>query len=160
MHNQRRSTLNILHHPALQLKLPLILLTVTLVFAVFQIWHAGFAYSQIFDAVLKEAGEPLVLKDLIHDQTRGFITVSIEIGLAYALLIIVLSVVYAHRMIGPTVAFRRHIEAMKNGDYSSRVHLRKRDAFKDMRDDLNELAALLERQDKKRETSNSPAGAL
>ena len=160
MNNQRRSTLNILQQPALQLKLPLILLAVTFAFAIFQIWHVHFAYSQIFDTVLKEAGQPQVLQDLIHDQTRDFITVSVEIGLAYALVIIALSVVAVHRMVGPTVAFRRHIEAMKNGDYSSRIHLRKRDAFKEIQDDLNELAALLEREANKHETSNSPSGAL
>ena len=42
--------------------------------------------------------------------------------------------------IGP---FRRHIQAMKNGDYSSRVHLRKGDAFVEMADDLDELAGVL-----------------
>jgi signal transduction histidine kinase len=157
---QRRRKLNMLLQPGLQLKLPLILLSVTVVFAVFQMGHAYYAYNQIFGSVLKEAGQPKFLEDLIHDQTRDFIKVSTEIALAYILLIVALSVGYAHKMIGPTIAFRRHIEAMKNGDYSSRIHLRKGDAFVEMQDDLNELASLLERDDKKREGTDSPPEAV
>ena len=41
------------------------------------------------------------------------------------------------------------MEALKNGDYGGRVHLRDGDAFQDLAEDLNELAALLERNEKR-----------
>ena len=89
----------------------------------------------------------------MDEQTATFVQLSAQVVIAYLLVVGVLSATYIHRMIGPIVAFRRHIEALKNGDYRSRVRLRKGDAFQDMLNDLNELAALLEREDEKRERS-------
>jgi signal transduction histidine kinase len=150
MGNYRRRT-KLLLEPALQLKLPLTLLIVTLLFATFQIAHSYYAFGQIFDDVFREAGKPEFLEDVIREQSSTFIEVSAEVALAYLLVVAVLSATYVHRMIGPIVAFRRHIEALKNGDYQSRVRLRKGDAFSVMLTDLNELAELLERDEKKQE---------
>ncbi len=148
-----RTRTNMLLDPALQLKLPLVLLIVTLVYAAFQIGHSYYAFHELFDDVFVEAGKPQFLKDLIREQTRTYIVLSAEIAVGYLLLVAVLSATYVHRMIGPIVAFRRHIEALKNGDYHSRVRLRKGDAFWEMLNDLNELAQRLEREGK-REPSN------
>ena len=41
------------------------------------------------------------------------------------------------------------LEALKNGDFSSRVALRRGDAFEDVAHDLNELAELLAEQAKR-----------
>ena len=54
------------------------------------------------------------------------------------------------RVVGPVVAFQRQVEALKNGDYQSRVRLREKDCFDDLAQDLNELASLLERDEKRR----------
>jgi signal transduction histidine kinase len=78
----------------------------------------------------------------------------------YIFAVLLLSVGYAHRMIGPMVPIRRQTEALKNGDYSARVTLRKRDAFSELADDLNELAQVLEEQEKTREpTAQAPGEA-
>jgi signal transduction histidine kinase len=148
MGKQRRRTVNLLLQPALQLKLPLFMLAITLAILAFQVAHGYFAYSKLYATIFKEAGSSPVLADLLRGQTRDFIEVSAEIGLLYILVVVSFCVTYAHRMIGPTVAFRRHVEALKNGDYRSRITLRKHDAFSDLADDLNELAQILERDEK------------
>ena len=56
-----------------------------------------------------------------------------------------LSIYYTHRLVGPTIAFRRHIRSLIDGNFESRVTLRKKDAFMEVADDLNELAAQLYR---------------
>ncbi|MDH3519042.1 MAG: hypothetical protein OEM49_01175 [Myxococcales bacterium] len=152
MAQQRRRTINLLLQPALQLKLPIFLLVVTLAFTALQLVHIYVAYNQLYDTVLKEAGQPPFLEDLLREQTKDFLEVTVELAFAYILVVLAFSVSYAHRMIGPTVAFRRHVEALKNGDYRSRIALRKRDAFGDLADDLNELADILERDGQKRQT--------
>ena len=149
-----RARTKILLEPALQLKLPLILLAVTLVYSAFQIWHSNYAFSALFADVVTEAGEPVFLMNVIAKQSQTFFELAAAVAIAHLLVVGVLSASYAHRMIGPVVAFRRHIEALKNGDYGSRVRLRKGDAFRDMSDDLNELAELLQRENKQREPSN------
>lgn len=62
---------------------------------------------------------------------------------------IAVSVIMTHRLVGPTVAFRRQIRGMINGNTGQRVKLRSGDAFSEVADDLNELAEILDK------TSNS-----
>jgi HAMP domain-containing protein len=147
----RRYKMNLLLQPALQLKLPAILLIVTLGFVALQVAHTQFAYGKLFEIVLQEAGHPPFLEDLLREQTGDYIEVTGALTVLYILVVIALSVAYAHRMIGPMVPIRRQIEALKNGDYRARVTLRKRDAFNELADDLNELAHMLEEHGKGRE---------
>ena len=49
---------------------------------------------------------------------------------------------------GPTVAFRRHIQALRQGDFDSRVRLRRGDAFNEVADELNALSEDLARKGK------------
>jgi len=151
MSEHRRHKINLLLRPALQLKLPAILLIVTLGFVALQVAHTQFAYGKLFEIVFEEAGHPLFLEDLLREQTSDYLEVTSAFSLLYILVVTILSVTYAHRMIGPMVPIRRQIEALKNGDYSARATLRKRDAFVELAEDLNELAHMLEEHGKGRE---------
>jgi HAMP domain-containing protein len=51
---------------------------------------------------------------------------------------------YSHRIYGPTVALRRHIDNLKQGNYQARIRLRKHDELKNIAADLNSLAKILE----------------
>lgn len=64
---------------------------------------------------------------------------------AYVITTVILCVLYTHKMIGPSVAFIRHIRSLKNGQYKSRVNLRDGDAFEDVAMELNDLAVVLEK---------------
>ncbi len=158
MRKERRHKMNLLLQPALQLKLPAILLIVTLGFAALQVAHTQFAYGKLFEIVLEEAGRPPFLENLLREQTGDYIEVTSAFTLMYILVVVILSVAYAHRMIGPMVPLRRQIEALKNGDYGARVKLRKRDAFSEIAEDLNELAQVLEEHDKARASSAQEPG--
>ncbi len=57
-----------------------------------------------------------------------------------------MSIYFTHKMVGPTVAFRRQINALKSGNYRSKVYLRQGDAFGEVAVELNELADELKRQ--------------
>lgn len=52
----------------------------------------------------------------------------------------------SHHVFGPFVAFARQLEQIRNGNYSSRITLRKGDQFHDFKDQLNDLAASLEKK--------------
>ncbi len=68
---QRRRAVNLTLGPALELKLPLILLIITLTFVAFQIGHSYCAIGEIFGSVFREVGRPQFPADLIRDQTWG-----------------------------------------------------------------------------------------
>lgn len=65
----------------------------------------------------------------------------------YISLNFLLSIIYTHKMIGPTYAFRRHIKQIKEGNLKHRTHLRKGDAFVEIAEDLNELSDFLQNKD-------------
>ena len=64
--------------------------------------------------------------------------------LAVALMAGIHILFFSHRTVGPIYRFEKQLEALRNGDYSSRVHLRKRDEFENMEGLLNELGENLE----------------
>ncbi len=143
----RRRAVRLLR-PAVQLRLPLYLFGISLVFVAAMAVVAYAGLMQPFSFVVAElppsmvASLALVLSD--------FGTVASAATLAYVLVVLLVLVVYMERLVGPVVAFHRHVEALKNGDYQSRVRLRERDSFADLAHDLNELAGLLERDEKRR----------
>jgi methyl-accepting chemotaxis protein len=145
---QRRRFANVLVEPGLQLGLPALLLAITFGFAAAQAGHGYLAYGRFYQVVLAETSAPHALQAIIDGQTQSFLVASGAITLAYAIIVLIASVAWAHRMVGPIVAFRRHVEALKNAEYGSRVHIRRFDAFPELARDLNELAELLEAQEK------------
>ena len=145
--DKRRRTIRLLQ-PALQLKLPLYLVVASIIFmgTVAAVGYsglmrpAGFALAEVPPSLAETIG--LILRDfalLLAAATIGFV-----------LYVVTLSMVYVKRLVGPTIALRRQVESLKNGDYQARVRLRQGDAFGELADDLNELAGLLESERKRR----------
>ena len=83
------------------------------------------------------------LSSVIQARIMGFLVFCAILGLIYTLTTLVLSIYYTHRFVGPVVAFRRHVTNLRKGDFSSRVVLRKNDAFAALAEDLNMLASEL-----------------
>lgn len=61
------------------------------------------------------------------------------------------TILFTHRIYGPMVPLKKHIESLKAGNYESRVKLRKHDELLEFEDMLNELAAVLEEKHKKKD---------
>jgi methyl-accepting chemotaxis protein len=57
---------------------------------------------------------------------------------------ILLGIKYSNRVYGPLIPLQRHIQNLKEGHYGSRAILRRNDELTELRDSLNELAAILE----------------
>ena len=91
----------------------------------------------------------------LRRMARDLASVLAVASLAYGLVVVALSVAYLKRILGPIIAFRRHVEALKNGDYAARVSLREGDVFQDLARDLNELAGLLEEGVKRGDQSST-----
>ena len=63
---------------------------------------------------------------------------------AYVVGVGALTIIYTHRLAGPMVAFKKHIDELKAKNFSSRVSLRKSDQFQELALKLNELAETME----------------
>ena len=54
-----------------------------------------------------------------------------------------LSIIYTHKMIGPSVSLKRHVKSLINKDYQVKTYLRKGEALKDLAEELNKLSEQL-----------------
>jgi signal transduction histidine kinase len=72
--------------------------------------------------------------------------ISLIILFVYAVLVIVITSVYTHSLLGPMIPIARHLKALKEGFYSHRLRLRKKDALHELADQMNELAEVLEKR--------------
>ncbi len=72
------------------------------------------------------------------------------VATAVAMAAILIGIKLSHRIYGPMIPFRRHIDELKDGNFSSRIRLRKDDDLLEIRDALNDLAITLEERYKNR----------
>lgn len=147
MPGSRRRAVNLRLQPMLQLRLPLVVLAITALFGVGFAFHMDAAYGVLVKVGIEDPG----IRALIEEQSRDFMVVSMAIGGAYVVAVLIACLAHGHRLLGPVSAIRRQIEGMKNGDYVSRLELRTGDPFSEVADDLNELATLLRIQEKRAE---------
>jgi len=115
-----------------------------LIIGIVVLWGMGESFNQIL--TIAEI-EPEIKDIFIANwfETKWLILVFI---ITYIISVAVLTFVYTHRMLGPSKAFKRHLKAMINGDFSGRINLRKHDAFKEIAGLLNELTNKLESEKK------------
>ena len=89
-----------------------------------------------------------IAPDVATTLNTAFLTASIATVIFAATLTLIMfaaGVALSHRIFGPIVPMKRLIEDLTNGNYSSRVALRKTDEFQDVADSLNQLAENLEK---------------
>jgi hypothetical protein len=133
--------------PGVQLRLPAYLLGATLVFVGAFAWNGWSAFQRLVELTLVDS--PDIFIGTVWEQTRSFLVVSGVILIAYLAVVAAVCLAHSHLLLGPRVALLRHVEALKNGDFGSRVMLRRRDrAFRELAQDLNDLAQMLERAEK------------
>lgn len=141
---RRRQLRNYLLQPSVQLRLGFysILLAIGLAVAVVTILYLqlGELYGAILE--LTDAGEEVALAvDIALHDAAWWLGLSLAV---FVLATIAISILYTHRLVGPTYAFRRHIRALADGQYQVRTHLRRGDAFPEVAEELNRLAEILE----------------
>lgn len=142
--NEHRKARNLLLRPAYQLKLPFYILLLSMAFLILGVLFGNLYFQQTYMSMLATSTQPDYLQQVITRQTHEFKLLSLLLLAAYAALVTVISTIYTHRLIGPTLPIRRHIKALRDGLYSHRVKLREHDGLQDVADDLNALAETLE----------------
>ena len=143
--DERRKARNFLLKPMLQMKLPLYILILSFTFGLLAML-VGFVYfEQLYAMMLENTSQTSYLQETVSEQTGNFVEALIMLLIGYVLLMTGITTIYTHRMIGPTITIKRHVRALKKGIYSSRISLRRRDEFKDLAEELNELAEILEK---------------
>ena len=145
MPDQRRSIRVV--EPVAQIRVPVILVTLTAIFVSAFAWNSHAAYERLIDLTLAQT--QAAFRGTVSDQTGDFMIVSFALLGGYLAAVAGICLSYTHHLIGPRVAMIRQIAALKRGDYSARVFVRESDlVFREMARDLNELAHILQVNDR------------
>ena len=144
--DNRRSIRNYLLEPKLQLRLAFYIGVNTLLVVVAASVFVVFMYQPLFESLINATNEsaPEIFQ-LLEENTTSTFSIILAFTLTHILVMTMLVIWYSHRFVGPIVAFRRHTKSLIEGKNSSRVNLRKGDAFTALADDLNQLAESLEK---------------
>ena len=144
----KRHIKNYLLQPLIQVKLGIYCIFLSLVFAVALIMLLKLHFGKLFDAILVLTDAEHEVREIFQQYlTESYWQVALAF-LTYVLITVLVSVLFMHKLVGPTVAFRRHIRALGEGQHTDRTYLRKGDAFTEVADELNNLSEVLERQSK------------
>jgi methyl-accepting chemotaxis protein len=144
--NEHRKARVLLLKPALQLKLALYVLLLSLTFVLVTVLFGKLYFEQTFVTLIENTTQAEYIQAVITRQIHSFKSLSLLLLAVYTVLMVVLAMVYTHRMIGPMLPITRHVKALKDGFYGHRVKLRRHDCFQELADELNALAETLEKR--------------
>ena len=148
----KRKIGNYLLEPLLQVKLGLYAIILALIFCFGMVWLVYETFHRFYDIMLELTDLREEVTEILNSHMDSMLLWSF-IGIAvYFTITVIMSIFYTHRLIGPTVAFRRHVAELKKGNYRSRVALRKSDAFSELAEELNDLAEHMDTHFSKRNT--------
>lgn len=139
----KRRVRNFLLKPLLQVKLGLysVLLAIAFATIIGVVYYNEF--KGLYEIALKFTDLPDEFQELFFAHMRESANWIVSILVIYVLLTLTISIIFTHRLVGPTIAFRRHIHELIAGNFDSRIVLRKNDAFIEVAEDLNRLAEKL-----------------
>lgn len=142
----KRRAKNFMLQPLLQVKLGIYVIGISVVFALALSSILYFNFSSLINSIVLMTDAEEEVREIIMSYWRG---TQVWIYLAffiYLVLTIAVSVLYTHKLVGPTIAFRRHIRMIAEGRYNARTYLRKGDAFVEVAEELNRLSEVMERK--------------
>jgi hypothetical protein len=140
----QRDLRNYLLEPSVQIRPGIYAIVLGTLFVVgcLGVLYAG--YVRVLPQLLDLTEEKDAVQAAIAGSFRQTSLYLLLLSVLFMVCTVAVSVVYTHRLVGPTYAFRRHLRSLRLGHYEVRTILRKDDAFADVAQDLNDLAAHLE----------------
>lgn len=136
----QRKLVNYLLQPLQQLRLGIISVITSLVFVAALGTYIYSKLMQFTDVVitLTQADNEI---HVLLEKYLGSVATTTLIGTIFFISInMILTIYFTHKMVGPIVAFRRHIGQLMNGKFETKTKLRHGDAFTEVADDLNKLS--------------------
>lgn len=148
-HKHDRKVANLLLKPILQLKIGFVQSVLSLSFVCGLGWYSWAKLHQLTDVVstLTQADEEI--SAMISSYLSSVAGVAAGSAVVFVLVTISVTIMMTHKLIGPTVAFRRLIKELLQEKFGAKITLRKGDAFQEVADDLNNLSEFLTKFSKK-----------
>ena len=139
-----RKLRNFLLRPDVQIKIGVYFIGVSIMFALVMGWVFSSQFGSIFETILDLTDIRDEVVEVIDQHIRESMFWLIFISGVFICANIMLAIWYTHRMVGPAVAFKRHIDDLARGNYRAKTSLRSGDAFQDVALRLNSLSEALQ----------------
>jgi methyl-accepting chemotaxis protein len=140
---KRRYT-NFLLQPMVQIRIGLVNIAASVLFVAALGIYSYRRLVTFADVVTTLTQADTEVKGLLADYLGSVGMTAALVGVVFLLVNLTLSVYLTHKLVGPTIAFRRHINALAQGDFRAHTKLRVGDAFGEVADDLNRLSDKLD----------------
>lgn len=147
---QQRRARNYLLAPMVQVRMGIYSILLGVLFAAGVLGVLYASLTRVYTQLLVLIAEKEEATRIVEEQFRTAAVWLVLLSVVFVVATVAVSVLYTHRLVGPTFAFRRHIRSLREGRYDVRTALRRYDAFKEVADDLNALSEHLERQQRER----------
>lgn len=156
MAKYKRNLKNFLLEPGFQLKFCAIVIGTALLFSLLiaSYFYVGMkeAVTTLMDIFESFDVPPEQVEGYLSDQIRPIIQTILGMLLAYFIIVSILVVVETHKVVGAKYAIKRFVkDSLRTFSFSDRIYLRKKDYFRDVEKELNELAESLEQKYNKAE---------
>jgi len=139
----RRKTKNILLEPQIQLRYGFYFSSAAVIFAALLGWILYLQMQDVLELVIQLTDVPQVTNELVETRLVGFFQKAAALFLGFAILCFAAGAYFTHRLVGPMVAFRRHVRSLREGSYNAKTSLRAGDDFLGFADELNALSDTL-----------------
>ncbi len=147
-HKFVRNVKNYALQPYFQVRLGVYSVVLSLIFAVILSGILYLNLGKLLEIIVELTGVPEEVRDLL-DQYINPAKIQVFGAVAiYAAINIGMTILFTHHLVGPTIAFRRHVQMISEGNYQHRTILRKGDAFAEVAEDLNKLSQQFEQNSK------------
>ncbi|MBX2880628.1 MAG: hypothetical protein KTR32_11875 [Granulosicoccus sp.] len=145
----KRRVSNAMWQPFIQFKLLLCMLGSTVFVAIMLGTFLFITFNDLISTVGGTSSSTTHYGELLEIQLEHLFRYCGALFVVYVLLLAAVCVAYTHRLIGPLTPFKRHVDALNSGDYTSRITLRKGDIeiYADYADALNTLASSLDKNE-------------
>lgn len=145
-YKHQRKLANFLLQPMVQLRIGAINVMLSLTFVLLLGAYVYMKFVQFVEVVttLTEASDEV--GTMLSEYLGKVALTGGVLALVFVLISLATSIYLTHRLVGPTVAFRRHIDALIGGDYKVNTKLRSHDAFVEVADSLNRLSEALQKK--------------
>ena len=142
--DERRKARNVLLKPGIQLRLPLYVLLLSFTFMLLAVLFGNLYFEQTYVTMLESTTQSEYVQRILARQTQEFKELALLLLSGYVLLMLAITVIYTHRLLGPTIPMLRHVKALREGRYAHRISLRRHDALTELANELNGLAETLQ----------------
>lgn len=142
-HQHDRKIVHYLLQPFIQLKIGLVQSVLSLAFVCGLGWYSWFKLHQITEVIATLTQADAEVSEMIANYLSSVAVVAAIAAVVFILVTLTVTVLMTHKMIGPTIAFRRLIKDLLQEKFGAKISLRKGDAFQEVADDLNNLSQYL-----------------